>query len=183
MVRAASSAVVDRPGVAAIWRALAAVPDPEIPVISVVDLGIIRGVEWRDKDYVLNAFDTHHRAFQDAGTPNRCDASTINAANESSAEPPRCWTRKVGCRSIAPGRTAIPMGHCGSARRAGYSGDVARHAADLPSDPAEVVVNPEEDVTPETFRAWLEHRQEGDPVDPGVRAADTLAEVRAAGEV
>lgn len=32
---------------AAIWRALAAVPDPEIPVLSIVDLGIVRGVEWQ----------------------------------------------------------------------------------------------------------------------------------------
>ena len=32
-----------------IWEWLDAVPDPEIPVISVVDLGIVRGVDW-DKD-------------------------------------------------------------------------------------------------------------------------------------
>jgi ring-1,2-phenylacetyl-CoA epoxidase subunit PaaD len=28
-----------------VWEALAEVPDPEIPVISVVDLGVVRGVE------------------------------------------------------------------------------------------------------------------------------------------
>ena len=28
----------------AIWRALAAIPDPEIPVVSIVDLGIVRSV-------------------------------------------------------------------------------------------------------------------------------------------
>ena len=59
MVSAASSTVVDRPGVAAIWRALAAVPDPEIPVISVVDLGIIRGVEWRDDEWVISVTPTY----------------------------------------------------------------------------------------------------------------------------
>ena len=32
-----------------IWEWLDAVPDPEIPVISVVDLGIVRGVKW-DKE-------------------------------------------------------------------------------------------------------------------------------------
>lgn len=32
----------------AIWIRLAAVPDPEIPVISIVDLGIVRGVEMSD---------------------------------------------------------------------------------------------------------------------------------------
>ena len=30
----------------AIWNALATVPDPEIPVVSVVELGIVRAVEW-----------------------------------------------------------------------------------------------------------------------------------------
>ena len=34
---------------AAAWRALAAIPDPEVPVVSIVDLGIVRGVE-RDGD-------------------------------------------------------------------------------------------------------------------------------------
>ena len=31
-----------------VWRALAAVPDPEIPVISVVDLGVVRDVQVED---------------------------------------------------------------------------------------------------------------------------------------
>lgn len=35
-----------KPGVDTIWTWLADVPDPEIPVISVVDLGIVRNVEW-----------------------------------------------------------------------------------------------------------------------------------------
>src|SRR5690606_31177894 len=30
-----------------VWRALALVPDPEIPVISIVELGIVREVVWR----------------------------------------------------------------------------------------------------------------------------------------
>lgn len=34
---------------ATIWSALAAVADPEIPVLSIVDLGIVRGVEWQDE--------------------------------------------------------------------------------------------------------------------------------------
>lgn len=35
-----------RPREEEIWDWLDAVPDPEIPVISVVDLGIVRGVSW-----------------------------------------------------------------------------------------------------------------------------------------
>lgn len=35
-----------KPGTDTIWEWLADVPDPEIPVISVVDLGIVRDVWW-----------------------------------------------------------------------------------------------------------------------------------------
>jgi ring-1,2-phenylacetyl-CoA epoxidase subunit PaaD len=31
-----------------VWRLLAEVSDPEIPVLSIVDLGIVREVRWRD---------------------------------------------------------------------------------------------------------------------------------------
>lgn len=40
--------VSTRPGVAEVWRWLADVADPEIPVISIVDLGIVRAVAWTD---------------------------------------------------------------------------------------------------------------------------------------
>ncbi len=36
------------PSVSEIWDLLDQVPDPEIPVISVVDLGIVRAIRWRD---------------------------------------------------------------------------------------------------------------------------------------
>ena len=40
--------VVDsKPSTQQIWDWLKSVPDPEIPVISVVDLGIVRDVEWQ----------------------------------------------------------------------------------------------------------------------------------------
>jgi ring-1,2-phenylacetyl-CoA epoxidase subunit PaaD len=42
-----------------IWDALAAVADPEIPVISVVDLGIVRGVEWRGDELVVSVTPTY----------------------------------------------------------------------------------------------------------------------------
>ncbi len=43
---AAAAMAAPRPALAAVWRALEDVPDPEIPVVSVVELGIVRGVEW-----------------------------------------------------------------------------------------------------------------------------------------
>ena len=59
---------------------------------------------------------------------------------------------------------------------------VVSRAEDLP-DPAVVVVNPADEVTPEAFREWLDQRQSGEPLHLGVTAAQTLAEARAAGEV
>jgi len=41
---------MSRPTVEQIWDWLAEVPDPEIPVISVVDLGIVREVHWHESD-------------------------------------------------------------------------------------------------------------------------------------
>ncbi|MEP2892249.1 1,2-phenylacetyl-CoA epoxidase subunit PaaD [Tateyamaria sp.] len=41
--------VTTRATVAEVWSWLADIPDPEIPVISLVDLGIIRDVAWRDE--------------------------------------------------------------------------------------------------------------------------------------
>jgi ring-1,2-phenylacetyl-CoA epoxidase subunit PaaD len=35
---------------AEVWEALAEIPDPEIPVVSLVDLGVIRAVDVRDED-------------------------------------------------------------------------------------------------------------------------------------
>jgi ring-1,2-phenylacetyl-CoA epoxidase subunit PaaD len=40
--------IAQRPPLAQIWEWLGAVPDPEIPAVSVVDLGIVRDVAWID---------------------------------------------------------------------------------------------------------------------------------------
>lgn len=42
-----------------IWSWLDAVPDPEIPVISLVDLGVIRGVEWQEGTLVVSVTPTY----------------------------------------------------------------------------------------------------------------------------
>lgn len=43
----AEQATIDRAD-RQVWRVLESVPDPEIPVLSVVDLGIVRHVRWSD---------------------------------------------------------------------------------------------------------------------------------------
>jgi ring-1,2-phenylacetyl-CoA epoxidase subunit PaaD len=44
---------------AQIWSWLAEVPDPEIPVISVVDLGIVRKVEWDGDECIVTITPTY----------------------------------------------------------------------------------------------------------------------------
>ncbi|MFD1795472.1 phenylacetate-CoA oxygenase subunit PaaJ [Paracoccus aurantiacus] len=48
-----------RPAVSTIWDWLAEVPDPEIPVISLTDLGIIRDVEWQGETLVVTVTPTY----------------------------------------------------------------------------------------------------------------------------
>jgi len=49
-MRVVRSESASRPTLADLWSAAAAVPDPEIPVLSVTDLGILRGIEWDPVD-------------------------------------------------------------------------------------------------------------------------------------
>ena len=53
-----------------IWDILGTVPDPEIPVISVVELGVIRNVEFIENEYVISVTPTYSgcpavKTFQD----------------------------------------------------------------------------------------------------------------------
>jgi ring-1,2-phenylacetyl-CoA epoxidase subunit PaaD len=42
-----------------VWRLLATIPDPEIPVLSIVELGIVRDVEWRGEELVVTVTPTY----------------------------------------------------------------------------------------------------------------------------
>ena len=48
-----------QPGTAEVWDWLSHVPDPEIPVISVTDLGIVRDVAWDDDTLVVTVTPTY----------------------------------------------------------------------------------------------------------------------------
>lgn len=48
-----------RPSLEQIWEWLAEVPDPEIPVISLTDLGIIRDVVWQGDELVVTVTPTY----------------------------------------------------------------------------------------------------------------------------
>lgn len=47
------------PTTAQVWDWLGQVPDPEIPVISLTDLGIIRDVQWQDDTLVVTVTPTY----------------------------------------------------------------------------------------------------------------------------
>ena len=51
--------VTDRPTTDEVWSWLAQVPDPEIPVISLVDLGIIRHVAWEGDTLIVTVTPTY----------------------------------------------------------------------------------------------------------------------------
>ncbi|WP_298492196.1 1,2-phenylacetyl-CoA epoxidase subunit PaaD [uncultured Maritimibacter sp.] len=48
-----------RPSVEQIWDWLDTIPDPEIPVITLTDLGIIRDVAWEDNSCVVTVTPTY----------------------------------------------------------------------------------------------------------------------------
>ena len=47
------------PSVTDVWTCLDQVPDPEIPAISLVDLGIIRDIEWQDDTLIVTVTPTY----------------------------------------------------------------------------------------------------------------------------
>lgn len=48
-----------QPDVAKVWEWLREVPDPEIPVVSVIDLGIVRDVRWENEVLVVSITPTY----------------------------------------------------------------------------------------------------------------------------
>ena len=117
---AANSSTAQPDRTTAVWRVLRDVADPEIPVLSIVDLGIVRHVRW-DADDVLHvgltptysgcpATDVIRGSVQRALTR----AGHANARIESVLSPP--WTsdwltpegrRKLTAFGIAPPGEAV----------------------------------------------------------------------------
>jgi ring-1,2-phenylacetyl-CoA epoxidase subunit PaaD len=124
------------PALSAIWHALDTVPDPEIPVVSVVELGIVRSVEW-------DATDPAMLVVRVTPTYSGCPATDVIMANiretlaalgivrlrlETQLSP--AWTtewiapaarRKLGEYGIAPPGGA-PSAVAGAARRIDITG-------------------------------------------------------------
>ena len=59
MVDTAQGSLHARPADDQLWQWLAEIPDPEIPVISVVDLGIVRAARWDQDTLVVTVTPTY----------------------------------------------------------------------------------------------------------------------------
>ena len=104
------SRVESTEAVAAVWRALARVPDPEIPVLSVVDLGIVRDVAWRDQELVVTLTPTY----------SGCPATETIIGDVSRALAAAGFTRHRLQIRLAPAWTTDWITPEGRTRLAGY---------------------------------------------------------------
>jgi ring-1,2-phenylacetyl-CoA epoxidase subunit PaaD len=75
MVSAIHVATEARPTMDTIWAALAAIPDPEIAVISLVELGVVRDVCWHGDQLVVTLTPTY----------SGCPATEVIAADVAAA--------------------------------------------------------------------------------------------------
>lgn len=69
---------VATPSLAALWQVLESVPDPEIPVVSVVELGIVRSLKW-------DAIDPSALVVSVTPTYSGCPATAMIAADIQAA--------------------------------------------------------------------------------------------------
>ena len=137
----------DPAAAAAIWRALATVVDPEIPFVSIVELGIVRSVEPAGDDWVVSITPTYSgcpatRVIESDIHDALARSAPANVRVHTALAPP--WTtdwiapearRKLREAGIAPPRhgapdAAVPVRILRSDRRATGSagpmdGDIA----------------------------------------------------------
>ena len=102
--------VAPRPDPVEIWAWLDAVPDPEIPVISVVDLGIVRDVAWDDGVLTVTITPTY----------SGCPATSLIAAEIESALRAKGIDRVRIDRRIFPPWTTDWLTEKGRARLESY---------------------------------------------------------------
>jgi ring-1,2-phenylacetyl-CoA epoxidase subunit PaaD len=95
---------------AQVWAWLGEVPDPEIPVISVVDLGIVRGVAFQEDECVVTITPTY----------SGCPAMQVIAEDVESALRARGLQRVRVESRLSPAWTTDWMSAAGKAALKGY---------------------------------------------------------------
>lgn len=129
---------VREPGLAAIWEMLAAIPDPEIPVISIVELGIVRNVAREDGQVVVTVTPTYsgcpatemiatdiRRALAEAGVQRYHIATQLSPA----------WTTDwiaPEARERLRAYGIVPPGKCGATRPIDITGLRKREVVTIP---------------------------------------------------
>ncbi|MCX8225822.1 MAG: phenylacetate-CoA oxygenase subunit PaaJ [Sulfitobacter sp.] len=102
--------VVEKPTLETIWGWLDAVPDPEIPVISLTDLGIIRDVQWQDGTLEVTVTPTY----------SGCPATTIINLDIETALRGHGIEKLVLKRQLSPAWTSDWMTDSGRAKLEEY---------------------------------------------------------------
>ena len=102
--------VVEKPSLATIWGWLDTVPDPEIPVISLTDLGIIRNVQWQGDTLEVTVTPTY----------SGCPATTIINLDIETALRGHGIEKLVLKRQLSPAWTSGWMTDAGRAKLEGY---------------------------------------------------------------
>jgi ring-1,2-phenylacetyl-CoA epoxidase subunit PaaD len=102
--------VVERPTLETVWRWLDTVPDPEIPVISLTDLGIIRDVQWQDDTLEVTVTPTY----------SGCPATTIINLDIETALRGHGIEKLALKRQLSPAWTSDWMTDSGRAKLEGY---------------------------------------------------------------
>ncbi len=102
--------VVEKPTLETIWGWLDAVPDPEIPVISLTDLGIIRDVQWQDGTLEVTVTPTY----------SGCPATTIINLDIQTALRGHGIEKLVLKRQLSPAWTSDWMTNSGRAKLEEY---------------------------------------------------------------
>jgi ring-1,2-phenylacetyl-CoA epoxidase subunit PaaD len=93
-----------------VWDWLGAVADPEIPVISVVDLGIVRGVEWDGDECVVTITPTY----------SGCPAMAVIAESVTAALHQNGVAKVRLISQLAPAWTTDWMSEAGKVALKGY---------------------------------------------------------------
>lgn len=103
-------ATVHKVDEALVWRWLEDVPDPEIPVISIVDLGIVRHVQWHDDTLEVTITPTY----------SGCPATSVIALDVETALAKRGVDKIRIAQSISPAWTTDWLSDKGKARLEEY---------------------------------------------------------------
>ena len=90
------------PEIHAVWGVLSAIPDPEVPVLTITDLGMVRSVERRGEGWVIGFTPTYSGC---PATERRC----ISCCSLTRRGPPTGWGRRPAnvCASTASVRRRI----------------------------------------------------------------------------